>query len=93
MHEAHSTAQETGPLGPAPRDSVLALTDLGLTDLEIARYFGVAPCLIHRLRVGAAERPPASAQPTDDLPRAAHALSARWRPPLTDGPALSVVSP
>ena len=40
------------PLGPFPECSVAALSDLGLTDAEIAQYFGVEVQRIRRLLDG-----------------------------------------
>lgn len=41
-------------LGPWPEKSIATLSDLGLTEVEVARYFHVDPTLIHRLRKDAA---------------------------------------
>lgn len=38
-------------LGPFPASAVAALADLGLSDAEIARYFGVHPLRITQLRL------------------------------------------
>jgi predicted transcriptional regulator len=39
-------------MGPQPCRAVAALADLGLSDAEIARYFGASPDCIARLRRG-----------------------------------------
>lgn len=41
---------QTPVLGPFPASAVHALADLGLTDIEIARYLGSHPLRIARLR-------------------------------------------
>ena len=49
-HEPFRSKHRTSaadPLGPFPECSVAALSDLGLTDAEIAQYFGVE---VHRIR-------------------------------------------
>ncbi len=47
-----------GPLGPQPSRAVLALAELGLSDTEMARYFGVRAEVIRCLRAaGEADRP------------------------------------
>lgn len=43
------------PLGPWPGQSVAALTDLGLSDEEIARYYGVPPARVRDVNRAAAE--------------------------------------
>lgn len=43
------------PLGPWPGPSVAALADLGLSDEEIARYYGVPPARVRDVNRAAAE--------------------------------------
>lgn len=54
-HEPSRSKHRTSaadPLGPFPECSVAALSDLGLTDAEIAQYFGVEVQRIRRLLDG-----------------------------------------
>ncbi|WP_439150238.1 hypothetical protein [Sulfitobacter sp.] len=37
-------------LGPMPREALQAMTDYGLNDVEIARYYGIDADAISRLR-------------------------------------------
>lgn len=58
------------PLGPWPGQSVAALADLGLSDEEIARYYGVPPARVRDVSRAASERrmrgtPPARAHAPD----------------------------
>ncbi|WP_101068539.1 hypothetical protein [Roseovarius salinarum] len=43
-------------LGPAPAATLRAMTDYGLTDREIARYFGLTPSTAARLRRALVDR-------------------------------------
>lgn len=54
-HEPFRSKHQTSaadPLGPFPEFSVAVLSDLGLTDAEIAQYFGVEVYRIRRLLDG-----------------------------------------
>lgn len=42
---------ELAPFGPWPAACVTALSDLGLSEVEIARYFGVSPRLVRLARL------------------------------------------
>lgn len=39
-----------GRMGPEPRQAVMTFAELGMNDMEIARYFGVRRGLVRRLR-------------------------------------------
>ncbi len=43
------------PLGPWPGPSIAALADLGLSDEEIARYYGVPPARVRDVNRAACE--------------------------------------
>lgn len=51
MYSATSSTEPCMRLGPYPATAVAALSDLGLTDQEIAVYFRVQPERIRRLRM------------------------------------------
>lgn len=50
QHHDRFFAECYDPLGPWPRSAVQALADLGLDDVEIARYFRVGADQIRRIR-------------------------------------------
>jgi len=59
------------PLGPWPGPSVAALADLGLSDEEIARYYGVPPARVRDVnRATADDRMRGSAPADTHAPRA-----------------------
>ena len=47
---AHQHRIVTKKLGPVPADSLQAMTDYGLTNREIARYFGLSVSSVSRLK-------------------------------------------
>lgn len=47
---AHQHRVVTEKLGPVPAESLRAMTDYGLTNREIARYFGLTVSSVSRLR-------------------------------------------